>query len=413
MVNSLEFFKEYLLPNTYDENMFNSDGNINPKYNSLKRTGLIAQIFEEHWNEFYNENKELVDKYRSNAPSEIEKIIKCANKELGYSIYTCPECHDAVFISHTCKSRLCSSCGYKYKNERVENILQTAYACSHRQMVFTIPKELRKYFFDFELMALLFVAVNKTIYSLLNENYKYSKKQHKMIRYAAKEIFTPGFFAFLHTFGRDMKWNPHIHILIAEIKISKNNKVLRWDYFNFDALSKRFQKILLDLLSEKLGDSFNKEKWFLKNKYENGFYVYAEKKEFKSLKDGIEYVTRYCGRTPISENRIINYDGENVTFSYNDHVDESYHEVTVSVKEFIFMLLRHILPKQYKIIRYYGFYRKKVPFHDKIKLLVSEEKRKIRKSFLKHRISILKSFNRDPYECPKCSAKLTYLFTVP
>lgn len=413
MVNSLEFFKEYLLPNTYDENMFNSDGNINPKYNSLKRTGLIAQIFEEHWNEFYNENKELVDKYRSNAPSEIEKIIKCANKELGYSIYTCPECHDAVFISHTCKSRLCSSCGYKYKNERVENILQTAYACSHRQMVFTIPKELRKHFFDFELMVLLFVAVNKTIYSLLNENYKYSKKQHKMIRYTAKEIFTPGFFAFLHTFGRDMKWNPHIHILIAEIKISKNNKVLRWDYFNFDALSKRFQKILLDLLSEKLGDSFNKEKWFLKNKYENGFYVYAEKKEFKSLKDGIEYVTRYCGRTPISENRIINYDGENVTFSYNDHVDESYHEVTVSVKEFIFMLLRHILPTQYKIIRYYGFYRKKVPFHDKIKLLVSEEKRKIRKSFLKHRISILKSFNRDPYECPKCSTKLTYLFTVP
>ena len=25
----------------------------------------------------------------------------------------------------------------------------------------------------------------------------------------------------------------------------------------------------------------------------NGFYAYAEKKEFKSLKDGIEYVTRY------------------------------------------------------------------------------------------------------------------------
>ena len=40
----------------------------------------------------------------------------------------------------------------------------------------------------------------------------------------------------------------------------------------------------------------------------NRFYVYAEKKEFKSLKDGIEYVTRYCGRAPISENRIIKYE---------------------------------------------------------------------------------------------------------
>lgn len=39
MVNSLEFFKEYLLLNTYDENMFNSDGNINlfQKYEKKQR----------------------------------------------------------------------------------------------------------------------------------------------------------------------------------------------------------------------------------------------------------------------------------------------------------------------------------------------------------------------------------------
>ena len=46
----------------------------------------------------------------------------------------------------------------------------------------------------------------------------------------------------------------------------------------------------------------------LYKKYNRGFYVYAEKKKFKSLNGGIEYVTRYCGRAPISENRIINYD---------------------------------------------------------------------------------------------------------
>lgn len=30
--------------------------------------------------------------------------------------------------------------------------------------------------------------------------------------------------AVLHTFDRDIKWNPHIHILIAEMKLS-NNKI--------------------------------------------------------------------------------------------------------------------------------------------------------------------------------------------
>ncbi len=30
------------------------------------------------------------------------------------------------------------------------------------------------------------------------------------------ECFTPGFLCVLHTFGRDLKWNPHIHALISE-----------------------------------------------------------------------------------------------------------------------------------------------------------------------------------------------------
>ena len=41
-------FKEFYLNNSYDENMFKKDGSINPDYNSNKKTGLIAQIFEDH-----------------------------------------------------------------------------------------------------------------------------------------------------------------------------------------------------------------------------------------------------------------------------------------------------------------------------------------------------------------------------
>ncbi len=394
--------------------MFKSNGSLNPKYNSFKKTGIIASIFEDHWDLVYSENKELIDKFRPNANKEIKKIIDCYNKNLGCSVYECPNCHDMVFVGHTCKSRLCSSCGYKYKNERVENILQTCYRCNHRQIVFTIPKELRKFFFfPFDTMIdILFKAVHDTIYSILNESFKYSKKQKKLIKYISKIKYTPGFFAFLHTYGRDLKWNPHIHVLLAEIKLGDNNTVLKWDYFNFDALSKRFQKNLLDLLSKKLGFSFNKTRNKLFNKYKNGFYVYAEKKKFKSLKDGIEYVTRYCGRCPISENRIVNYDGKNVTFSYNDHYDDSYHEITVSAKDFIMMILRHLIPEQYKIIRYNGFYRKKHKLHDTMILLIDKTKRSVRKMFLVHELSILKSFNRNPYKCPNCQIKMDFVCLI-
>ena len=411
---SLSFFKENILPNLYDENIFNTDGSFNPNYNSFKKTGTIAQIFDDHWNSVYSNHKDIIDLYRSNANTEINKVIDCYNKNLGFSMYECPNCHEFIFIGHSCKSRLCSSCGYKYKMQRVENILQTAYKCKHRQIVFTIPKELRKFFFApfDEMIDLLFKAVHDTIFSILNESFKFSKKKCKFIKYLSKVKYTPGFFSFLHTFGRDLKWNPHIHVLLAEIKLGDNNSIVKWDYFNYDALSKRFQTILLNLLTKKLGNSFLTVKNTLFKKYNNGFYVYAEPKKFKSLKAGIEYVARYCGRVPISENRIINYDGRNVTFCYNDHYDDSYHEITIPAEKFIMIILRHLIPSQFKIIRYNGFYRKKHKLHDKMILLIDKTKRHFRKVFLKYEFSVLKSFNRDPYKCPKCNIKLNFVLEV-
>lgn len=406
---TLDDFKDYYLNHNYNENMFNSNGTLNRDYNNFKKTGVIAKIFEENWDKLSYEEKQLILKYRPNAEFEINKIIDCYNKNLGCSVYECPDCHDFVFIGHTCKSRFCTSCGYKYKLERVENILNTAYNCKHRQIVFTFAKELWPYFFHpfEEMINLLFDAVNQTIYSILNDTYK-SKKGKKKKKYKSRTKYTPGFFAFLHTFGRDLKWHPHIHILIAEIKLGSDMIYKNWNYFNYDALSKRFQKILLDMLSNKLEKSFDYLKNKLFKKYNKGFYVYAEPKKFPNFKSGVEYVTRYGGRPAISENRILNYDGNNVTFCYNDHTDGSYHEISVTAIEFIKILLRHLIPYNFRTIRYYGFYRKKHKNHDKMIKMVNEAKKTIRKQFLKHRLCLLKFFHRDPYSCPKCGTIMEY-----
>ena len=411
-INEIDFL-EFYNSRTYNANCFNDDGSLNKNYNSFKTTGIISSIFEDHWEKTYLSNKDVIDKFRPNANSEIHKIINCFNKNLGCSLYECPNCHDIIFIGHTCKSRFCSSCGYKYKNHRVENVLQTAYNCNHRQIVFTIPEQLRKYFFfPFEKrINILFKAVRDTIYSVLNESFKkISKGVFK--KYSSRVKYTPGFFAFLHTFGRDLKWNPHIHILIAELKLGNNSSCLKWNFFDYDALSIRFQSILLKLLYKELGKSFSKTKNFLFSNYPKGFYVYAEPKKFKNFKSGVEYVTRYCGRVPISENRIVNYDGSTVTFSYIGHDDNKYHEVSVNASEFIMILLRHLLPSQFKIIRYYGFYRKKHSIHHKMIPLIKHHCKKFRKFLLKHQANILLNFNRDPYNCPKCDTKMDFVLCI-
>ena len=387
-------FLEFYNSRTFNANCFNDDGSLNKNYNSFKSTGIIASIFEDHWENTYLENKSIIDKYRPNASQEIQKIIDCANKNLGCSLYVCPHCNDIVFIGHTCKSRFCSSCGYKYKNTRVENVLQTAYNCNHRQIVFTIPEQLRTYFFfPFEnRINLLFKAVRNTIYSILNESFK-KNKQGILKKYISKIKYTPGFFAFLHTFGRNLKWNPHIHILIAEIKLGNDNSCKPWKFFDYDALSLRFQKILLELLYKELGKSFSKLKSSLYKKFPKGFYVYAEPKKFKDFKSGVEYVSRYCGRVPISENRIVNYDGFNVTFSYIDHKDNKYHEISLPASKFIMILLRHLLPSQFKIIRYYGFYRKKHSMHNKMIPLIKKHLRSFRKKLLNYELRYFYGFS--------------------
>ena len=314
-------FLEYYNSRTFNANCFNEDGSLNKNYNSLKSTGVISSIFEDHWESTYIANKDLIDKYRPNAVIEVQKIIDCYNKNLGCSVYECPNCHDIIFVGHTCKSRFCSSCGYKYKNDRVESILQTAYNCNHRQIVFTIPEQLRNYFF-----------------------------------------------------------------------------------FPFENR--------INLLFKELGKSFNKLKKELFIKYSKGFYVYAEPKEFKDFKSGVEYVTRYCGRVPISENRIVNYDGSNVTFSYIGHDDNKYHEVTVNASQFIMILLRHLLPSQFKIIRYYGFYRKKHNIHSKMIPLIKHHCRNFRKQLLKYEVSISMAFHRNPYNCPKCDTKMNFVLSM-
>lgn len=69
------------------------------------------------------------------------------------------------------------------------------------------------------------------------------------------------------------------------------------------------------------------------------------------------------------------------------------------------MLLRHLTPSSFKTIRYCGFYRKKHKNHDKMVLMVNPVHHNNRKTILKYRLFCLKSFNRDPYSCPKCKYK--------
>ena len=402
-------FNTWAKTHIFDENRFDEDGYIIMENNSnYKSTGIIAKIFENHWDAYYSKYKNTIDLKRNNADKEVHKIINCANHNLGASVYVCPEDDELIFSHHTCKGKLCSSCGIKSQKIKTQNILEKCINTKHRHITFTISNDLNMWFFD-DLLTndILFDSVCKTLYSIVNGKVK-KKYKYKLM---------PGFFAFLHTFGRPLNFNPHIHVIIAEGLIDKNHNFKKYNYFNYDALSKRFMKILLDNMEKHFGNkSFKDTKNKIYLKYKNGFYVNNKLEDdgykFNSIEELIRYVTRYCSRPVIAESRILKYDGENVTWFYSDHTHEEYHEITESAESFITKILRHLLPSNYKSIRYYGFYNKSNKLCDKLITIIKKEKIPFMRSMLKWKSSILTSFNRIPIKCPKCGSLMKLCFDV-
>ena len=100
-----------------------------------------------------------------------------------------------------------------------------------------------------------------------------------------KDINIFGSIATLHTFGRDLKWNPHIHALVPELVYNtKTEKCEDFHHLNFASLRKTWQYEVNRLLKEYYHDSDDTK---LKSRinslinqsyknYDSGFYVYAK-----------------------------------------------------------------------------------------------------------------------------------------
>jgi len=369
----------------------------------------FQDIFTDHW-DGYVEKFSKVMTIPEYVFDNVERMMKCKTSALGYTLYECSVCNNYKILYHTCKSRFCSSCGTKYAKERADEISKKTLKVKHRHLVFTIPKELRDYFKnDRELFDVLFKSVKKTIDWMFNE-----KRESKRVDKSKAYTVTPGYIQVLHTFGRDLKFNPHIHILITEGGIdSRTDKFKCEKYFNYHLLRKSFQKIILDELHSIIGKKFFPLKNKLFSTYKDGFYVYAPPQKFKSIKEGIEYVVRYTGRPVMAESRITNYDGENVTYWYNPHeAEDKTVTVTEHVYKFMGKLISHIPKKNYKTVRYYGAYAaKNHKYEGKVKKLYSSFE--LDNSYILRgwRLSIIYTFNNDPLKC-ECGSTMERTYSL-
>lgn len=352
---------------------------------------ILQKIFLNHYEEML-----YILHPRQAVIENVDKMLNCGDPSYGGAMYGCSHCGNLKFVPFRCHSRFCPTCGNKYSIDRTASMSFKIINVQHRHCVFTIADELRPYFLqNRELLNCLFFAVRSVILRMFHKDNK-------------AEAFTPGFICVLHTFGRDLKWNPHIHCLISEGGLGNSGLWRSKNHFNYKLMRDSFQTALLGELQKHLDTSFKQVKASIYKNHKNGFYVYAKPKKCNPS-TVIKYIGRYLGRPVIATSRIDDYDGENVTFHYNRHEDEELVTETVPALDFIERLIRHIPEKHFKMIRYYGLYARHRESDKKLNHAIAKEKRGIYLSFNKWRECILFSFGYDPLKCPSCGNTMIFL----
>lgn len=352
---------------------------------------VLQQIFTDYYEEI-----EYTLHPRKTEMENIDKMIHCGDPSFGGAMYGCPHCGNLKFVPFRCHSRFCPTCGNKYAMERTTSMSFKLVNVTHRHCVFTIDKSLREFFLkDRSLLDCLFHSANSVITRMF---YKMNKSKN----------FTPGFIMVLHTFGRDLKWNPHIHCLISEGGYSDDGFWRNVKHFDYTFLRNAFRTALLNEMESKIGSSFKKVKAKCYREHQQGFYVYA-KPNLCDPRIVVKYIGRYLGRPVIATSRIDKYDGEMVTFHYNRHEDEQYIEETIPAMEFIQRLIRHIPEKHFKMIRYGGIYARHREIDSKLYRAISKSKHHIYHSLNQWRTAILSSFGYDPLVCPDCQHRMEFL----
>ena len=218
-------------------------------------------------------------------------------------------------------------------------------------VVFTLPQELNE----------LVIVNREKLFSLLfKDSADTLKALGKDSKYLGADL---GFTSILHTWGQNLMFHPHVHIIVPGCGLTKTGK---WKqsgkkfFIPVKVMARLFRGKFMSALKEmrrELQGMENYERWqkLINTLYDKDWYVYC-KRPFKTSNSVLEYLGRYTHRIAISNNRILDIGNSKVSFKYRDYKDESKEKVmTLTANEFIRRFLLHILPSKFTKIRHYGF----------------------------------------------------------
>lgn len=277
----------------------------------------------------------------------LQAIAVCRTQKLGGSTLACCDCGTVKYVFHSCRNRHCPQCQGFEKELWLEDRKIELLPIKYHHVVFTVPHELLE----------LFRYNRKVMYGLLFE-----KSWQTLNGFAQNPDFLgakAGAIAILHTWDQQLKYHPHIHMIVPAGGLGKNNK---WKStkqngdFLFDvkemskvfsaSFAKRLRQLKLEgKIVKKVPKDLIKKPW-----------VVYTKQAFGSPKSVLEYLGRYTHRVAISNYRILKVTEKTVSFQWLDRKHNYQKKVeTIDGVQFLKRFIEHIIPPRFQRIRHLGF----------------------------------------------------------
>lgn len=313
------------------------------------RIGKIKRIFLSNWQSYRQAHY-----VRPVEEDNVRKMLCCRTPLYGKHVYACPCCGRTKEIPHSCKSRFCSVCGYLSTTNWVESRFCFLLDCWYHHVVVTVPATYR-WMIKRNRKAALNLMVRCAVDTLQE--------------WAKGRGYELGIVVFFHSFGRNLQFHPHFHMLVTAggLKLASRRSGLdgSWYYTDSEIPGKVLMPIFKTKFTVGMKQLFrdgilttqaplSRVLYQIGKSWDSHWQFYTERITKKGAAT-MTYCVRYAKKMILSEHRIIDFDGKQVTF-----FDSKKKKVLVyDVNHFIRVVVQHIPEKHFKLIRYYGFYANK------------------------------------------------------
>jgi hypothetical protein len=280
--------------------------------------------------------------------SVLRAITRCRTAALGGHLDSCSRCDLKTISYNSCRNRHCPKCQAQARQRWLARREQDLLHVPYFHVVFTLPHALNtlcqrhpRLLYD-----LLFRATAETMLEVAADP-----------RHLGARI---GFLSILHTWGQNLRLHPHLHCVIPAGGFDEGYS--RWVHPRYafflpvKVLSRVFRGKYLALLQQSLRQRrVEYPSALMRALYKSDWVVYA-KPAFGDPVRVLRYLGRYTHRVAISNQRLLSFDGQRVSFRWKDYAHGNKQRImTLTASEFLHRFCQHVLPRGFVRIRHFGY----------------------------------------------------------